>query len=301
MASGLARAGYAGALAARAGFTLPSAIALVLFALGLAEPWQRHARRAAPWPKVVAVAVVAQAVWGMAQPSTDVTRVTIMAATVRVVLTRAIGLGPGRRHRRSQVPECCSSNRGRSPTIRFPITVRHFRRAGLITLFLACCLASRRWSALPSQALAMADAFYRAGSLVFGGGRGVLPVAGRGQAFRGWVSNESFSGRLPKRGASGPRPSFLRGFPRRVDGMQPYTAGVGRLLCLLAIFPLSFLLVVGALPFGERLHGKAAELRRRWRGSNAAVVGLLPRFTIRSDQRHTNRRTSAWRYWRWSP
>ena len=276
MALGLARAGYAGVLAAWAGFTLPSASALMLFALGLASHGSDTPAGLLHGLKVVAVAVVAQAVWGMARNlCTDVARVTIMAGTACVVLLvpsawvqvgviAAAGIAGMLLFKPQQA----------EPHDPLPITVGH--RTGLvwITMFLALLFGLPALvSAFPSQALAMADAFYRAGSLVFGGGHVVLPLLQAEVVPSGWVSNESF---LAGYGAAQAVPGPLFTFAAFLGASmsKPPTGWAGGLLCLLAIFLPSFLLVVGALPYWERLR-QSAQTQAALAGVNASVVGLL--------------------------
>ena len=179
MALGLARAGYPGALAAWLGFTLPSAVALILFALGLAHWGDAVPAGLLHGLKVVAVAVVAQAVWGMARSlCPDVPRTSLMAVAACAVLwwssawaqvlvlalAALVGLwtlapGQGAAHE--------------------PLPIPVGRRAGMawLALFVALLLGLP-WAAavFPHATLAVADAFYRAGSLVYGGGHLVLPL-----------------------------------------------------------------------------------------------------------------------------
>lgn len=276
IALGLSRSGYAGALAAWAGFTLPSAIALILFALGMASYGDALPSGVLHGLKVVAVAVVAQAVWGMArQLCPDAARVTIMAAATCVVLlvpsawgqvgvialAAVLGLllfkpQPGAAH---------------DP---LPIAIR--RRVGLfwLTLFLALLLGLPLLTALfPNQALSMVDAFYRAGSLVFGGGHVVLPLLQAEVVPTGWVSNDAF---LAGYGAAQAVPGPLFTFAAFLGASmsQAPSGWLGGLICLLAIFAPSFLLVVGALPFWERLR-RNVRTQAALSGINAAVVGLL--------------------------
>lgn len=276
MALGLSRAGYPGALAAWAAFTLPSAIALILFALGIS----RHGDAIPPGMlhglKVVAVSVVAQSVWGMARNlCPDVQRVTLMGLSACVVLLQPsswtqIGIlivagltglllckvRPGVDH---------------DP---LPITVSH--RAGVIWLslffaLLACLPVLTQL--MPGQTLARVDAFFRAGSLVFGGGHVVLPLLQAEVVPAGWVDEDAF---LAGYGAAQAVPGPLFTFAAFLGAaMQtPPTAWLGGLMCLLAIFAPSFLLVAGALPFWEGLR-KNPLVQAALAGINAAVVGLL--------------------------
>lgn len=276
MALGLSRSGYGGALAAWAGFTLPSAIALILFALGMSGYGDALSPGALHGLKVVAVAVVAQAVWGMARNlCTDVPRVTIMAVATCVVLLVPSAWG--------QVGMIAAA--GIAGLLLFkpaqgvahdplPITVSH--RAGVIwlTLFFALLVGLPVLAQLmPGQTMARVDAFYRAGSLVFGGGHVVLPLLQAEVVPSGWVSNEAF---LAGYGAAQAVPGPLFTFAAFLGASMSTTPSgwIGGMVCLLAIFVPSFLLVVGALPFWERLR-LSMRTQAALAGVNAAVVGLL--------------------------
>lgn len=276
MALGLSRSGYAGALAAWAGFTLPSAITLILFALGISNYGDVISPGALHGLKVVAVAVVAQAVWGMARNlCPDALRITIMviAACVALLLPSAWG----------QVGVIAAA--GIAGLLLFttaqdaahdplPITVSH--RAGVIwlTLFFALLVGLPVVAQLmPSQIVIMVDAFVRAGSLVFGGGHVVLPLLQAEVVPSGWVSNEAF---LAGYGAAQAVPGPLFSFAAFLGASMSTTPSgwIGGMICLLAIFAPSFLLVVGALPFWERLR-HSMRTQAALTGVNAAVVGLL--------------------------
>ncbi|THF57244.1 chromate efflux transporter [Pseudothauera rhizosphaerae] len=276
LALGLGRAGYAGAFAAWAGFTLPSAVALILFAVGLAGLGDALAPGALHGLKVAAVAVVAQAVRGMARDlCPDAPRVSIMAAATAVVL-----LAPSAWVQVAVILAAAVAGLAlfSPPAVepRDPLPVRIDRRAGFawLALFLAL-LAGLPLAAqfAASPALAQADAFYRAGSLVFGGGHVVLPLLQAEVVHTGWVDRDIF---LAGYGAAQavPGPLFsLAAFlgASTVTGPAGWTGG---LLGLAAIFLPSFLLVFGALPFWARLRG-ARPMRAALGGINAAVVGLL--------------------------
>jgi len=276
MALGLTRAGYAGALAAWAGFTLPSAVALVLFALGVSHYGQALAPGALYGLKVVAVAVVAQAVWNMARSlCTDTRRIGIMAvAACCAVLFPAAGtqvgilavaalagllwLRPAQQAAHDPLPIAVGRRAGAAWLLAFAVLL-----AGLP-------LAAAAW---PSQALALVDAFYRAGSLVFGGGHVVLPLLQAEVVPPGWVDNDVF---LAGYGAAQAVPGPLFTFAAFLGAsMQGAPSGwLGGMLCLVAIFVPSFLLVAGALPFWEPLR-RGARTQAALAGINAAVVGLL--------------------------
>lgn len=276
MALGLSRAGYAGAFAAWAGFTLPSAIALVLFALGLSRHAEAIPAGALHGLKVVAVAVVAQAVWGMARTlCTDRLRVTLMALAACVVLW-----WPSAWTQVGVIAVAGLLGRWLIPPVQdgahdpLPITVR--RRTGVVwlslfaALLLGLPLLAAQW---PSPALAMVDAFYRAGALVFGGGHVVLPLLEAAVVPSGWVNPDAF---LAGYGATQAVPGPLFTFAAFLGAsMQTGPTGwTGGLLCLLAVFAPSFLLVAGALPFWEQLR-RNAHAQSTLAGVNAAVVGLL--------------------------
>jgi chromate transporter len=276
IALGLSRAGYRGALAAWAGFTLPSAIVLILFALGIAAWGNALPPGLLHGLKVVAVAVVAQAVWGMARSfCTDAWRIAIMALATGVLLLWPTALG--------QVSVIVGA--GLIGLLLFkptrdaahqplPIRVGHGVALLLLGLFFALLLGlpllARVW---PGQTLQLIDAFYRAGALVFGGGHVVLPLLQSEVVASGWVSNEAF---LAGYGATQAVPGPLFTFSAFLGAsMNSAPNGwLGGLLCLLVVFTPSFLLVIGVLPFWERLRG-SLRTQAALIGVNAAVVGLL--------------------------
>jgi len=276
IALGLSRAGYGGALAAWLGFTLPSAVVLILLALGIT----RHSTAIPPGAlhglKVVAVAVVAQAVWGMARNlCTNAPRVAVMllAACVALLHTSAWG----------QVGVILIAGmaglllfKPAPPTAHDALPVTISRRAGalwlsLFGLLLASLPILAQW--LPTPTLAVTDAFYRTGALVFGGGHVVLPLLQAEVVPRHWVSNDVF---LAGYGAAQAMPGPLFTFAAFLGASmtQAPNGWLGGLLCLLAIFTPSFLLVLGALPFWESLR-RSPRTQAALAGVNAAVVGLL--------------------------
>jgi chromate transporter len=275
MAIGIRRAGLLGGLAAWLGFTLPSAIALVAFAygvrsLGVADAGWLHGL------KVVAVAVVALAVWTMARSlAPDGTRagIAIVAATAALLWPTGLGqitiiagaallgwrLFPGA----LAVTGACA---------RVPVG----RRMGtfMLALFVALLVAlpvTRELTGLPS--LALFDSFYRAGSLVFGGGHVVLPLLQSEVVPPGWVTNEEF---VAGYGAAQAVPGPLFTFAAYLGAVRgPWPNGLpGATIALVAIFLPSFLLIVGTLPFWDTLRARA-DFQGALRGINAAVVGLL--------------------------
>ncbi|RDS90384.1 chromate efflux transporter [Pseudomonas fluorescens] len=276
IALGLSRAGYGGALAAWLGFTLPSAVVLILLALGIT----RHSTAIPPGAlhglKVVAVAVVAQAVWGMARNlCTDAPRVAVMllAACVALLQTSAWG----------QVGVILVAGmaglllfKPAPPTAHDTLPVTISRRAGALWLSLFVLLLASLpilTQLMPNPTLAVTDAFYRTGALVFGGGHVVLPLLQAEVVPRHWVSNDVF---LAGYGAAQAMPGPLFTFAAFIGASMTQTPSgwLGGLLCLLAIFAPSFLLVLGALPFWESLR-RSPRTQAALAGVNAAVVGLL--------------------------
>lgn len=276
MALGLSRAGYAGALAAWAGFTLPSAIALILFAQGMASFGDAVAPGALHGLKVVAVAVVAQAVWGMARSlCPDARRVTLMAVASCLVLLvpsawsqvgLIAGAGIAGLAMFKPVPSVAHD----------PLPIMVGPSAGVIWLALFFALLAGLpllAQQAPGTPVAVVDAFYRAGSLVFGGGHVVLPLLQAEVVPPGWVGNESF---LAGYGAAQAVPGPLFTFAAFLGASM--TGGIsgwaGGFLCLLSVFLPSFLLVAGALPFWEQMR-RQVQVKAALTGINSAVVGLL--------------------------
>jgi chromate transporter, chromate ion transporter (CHR) family len=276
MAIGLSRAGYLGALAAWTAFTLPSAVALVLFAFGtgtlnraLGSGWLHGL-------KVAAVAVVAVAVLGMARALTpDRARASLALASAVIALAvptswgqiSAIALG-GVAGLILFRPEASADH------VSLPLCVS--RRAGavaLTTFFVLLVGLSFLATASGSQSIALFGAFYRAGSLVFGGGHVVLPLLQAEVVPTGWVSNDAF---LAGYGAAQAVPGPLFTFAAYLGAvMNPEPNGwTGAILCLVAVFLPSLLLVIGVLPFWEDLR-RISRAQAALRGVNAAVVGLL--------------------------
>lgn len=273
---GMSRAGVAGGFAAWLGFTLPSAIALVAFAFGVTGLGEVNDAGWLNGLKIVAVAVVAHAVWGMAMKLTpDRPRVTMALAAAAAVLLWpgslvqivVIALGgiigwrllPGTSPARGQ-----TRNYGLS------------RRAGamLLAVFaLLLVLLPLAREATGSFGVAVADSFYRAGSLVFGGGHVVLPLLQAEVVPPGWVSGEAFTAGY---GAAQAVPGPLFTFAAYLGAaMQPGAAGLATAaIALAAIFLPSFLLLMGVLPFWDTLRA-LAPVQSALRGVNAVVVGIL--------------------------
>ena len=270
IALGLARAGYGGAVAAWVGFTLPSALLLILFALGLTQHSSALPAGALHGLKVVAVAVVAQAVWGMARNlCRSAGRISLMLLATAATLLLPCAWGQVAIIACAGVvglllfkPACGSAH---DP---LPIPIRRSTGAMWLTLFLIL-LASLPLLAQVLPNLALIDAFYRTGSLVFGGGHVVLPLLQAEVVPRQWVSNDVFlAGYAAAQAVPGPLFTFAAFLGAVINSWW------GGLIALLAIFTPSFLLVLGVLPFWENLR-QSPRTQAALAGVNAAVVGLL--------------------------
>jgi chromate transporter len=272
MAIGLQRGGYAGALAAWLGFTLPSAVLLVLLALGLTTDRGPAMAGALHGLKVVTVAVVAHAVWGMARAfCTDAWRIGLTAASVGALLWWPVA--------GAQIGVIVVAGVLGLLCLRVPPAYAHdalpvplSRRAGTVWLavFVVLLLGLPWWAAVTaSPELDRFDAFYRAGAMVFGGGHVVLPLLQASVVPNGWVDEATFlAGYAAAQAVPGPLFTFAGFLGAAMAG--PW----GGVLALLAIFLPSFLLVAGSLPFWAGLRG-SARARAALSGVNAAVVGLL--------------------------
>jgi len=273
---GLMRAGYLGGLAAWIGFTLPSAIALVLFARGVSALQGPLGTGLLHGLKLVAVAIVAQAVWGMARTlCPDRARASIAVVATLVILISAssgaqilaIALGGG-----AGLWLCRTAPQAPTGQASVPVS----RPVGLAALALFLLLLV----ALPvlrnlgtSQGLALFEAFYRSGALVFGGGHVVLPLLREAVVVPGWVSDDVF---LAGYGAAQAVPGPLFTFAAYLGAMvTPEPHGLaGAALSLVAIFLPGMLVLVGTLPFWDAFRRRASA-QAIMRGVNAAVVGLL--------------------------
>lgn len=274
-ALGLGRAGWRGGLAAWAGFTLPSALLLFLFACGasfLSAPWATGMLRGL---KLVAVAIVAQAVWGMARtlcPDRQRAAIGLLGAAVvsagftslRQVLAIVLGGVAG-------LLFCRREDAQPSGTLSVPAS----RTAAVACLALFALLlvglqiASRVW---PRSPLGLFEAFYRSGALVFGGGHVVLPLLRGAVVVPGWVTDDSF---LAGYGAAQAVPGPLFTFSAYLGAVaMPSHALAGAAIALVGIFMPGMLVLAGTLPFWDAFR------RKRWAqaammGINASVVGIL--------------------------
>jgi chromate transporter len=276
IAIGIARARLLGGVAAWLGFTMPSALALIAFAFGIgafasaADAGWLHGL------KVVAVAVVAQAVWGMARslcPDRERATIAVLASIVTLAWPTAVG-------QLSSIaiagivgliifPGTASSSLSH---MRFPTGKKTGIAAWAIFFALLIGLPLLR-QIQPIHALEVFDSFFRVGSLVFGGGHVVLPLLQTEVVGPEWITNEQFvAGYGATQAVPGPLFTFSA-YLGAVMGPEP-NGWTGAFLALVAIFLPSFLLVVGALPFWDILRS-APVFQSALKGINAAVVGLL--------------------------
>lgn len=276
IAIGMTRAGLLGGVLAWAGFTLPSAVALVAFAyvtsrLGPADlRWLRGLQ-------VVAVAVVAQAVWTMAHSlAPDRRRLAIAVGAAVIALAMPGTPGQLATIAAGGLAGTLLTRRVEEEPAAPPVTAPVGRRTGAaalaaLALLLVLLPLARRLTG--SQALAAFDAFFRSGALVFGGGHVVLPLLRAAVVAPGWVTQAQF---LTGYGAAQAVPGPLFTFAAYLGAVMHGPPGglPGAVLALVAIFLPAFLLVVGAVPFWSLVHS-VPPLRAALRGVNAAVVGLL--------------------------
>lgn len=268
---GILRAGLIGGIVAFIGFTLPSALALALFALLL----QHVDIGDAGWIhglKIVAVAIVAQAILGMGQKLTpDKSRITIaiIAAAVSllwqsafsqvsmIIMAGIVGLFLFKTDQSSELLRA---------------TVPVSRKLGSILLIvfaalLVCLPILRKF--VPLQEIALFDSFYRAGSLVFGGGHVVLPLLERELVGAGWIGRDEFlAGYGATQAVPGPLFTFSSYLGAMMDGW------LGAIIATIAIFLPAFLLIAGTLPFWDSLR-RIPKVQGALMGINASVVGLI--------------------------
>jgi chromate transporter len=286
---GLMRAGYWGGLAAWAGFTLPSAVLMTAFAYGAGALGGAMGQGVIHGLKLVALAVVAQAVWGMARTSCPDRRRAFIACVAALLIllipsplmqigTILMGGLAGFWLCRAPVPASMAT-----------LGTAVSRRVAIAALAMFCLLLI----ALPALArvshrVALFDAFYRSGALVFGGGHVVLPLLSKAFVTPGWVSEDAFlAGYGAAQAVPGPLFTFAAYLGAVVSagphGMVAAALGGaalggaalgGAALGLIGIFLPGILVLLGALPFWDASRQRAGA-QAMMRGINAAVVGLL--------------------------
>lgn len=273
---GLMRAGYVGGLAAWTGFTLPSAFALVLFAYGASALSGPIGTGLLHGLKLTAVAIVSQAVLGMARtlcPDRERASIAVVAALIILFSTSSIAqIGAIAVGGIAGLWLCRNGSAAPSGHIAMPVS----RNAGIVSLvcffvLLAGLPLLRALTA--SSGVALFDAFYRSGALVFGGGHVVLPLLREAFVTPGWLSDDAF---LAGYGAAQAVPGPLFTFAAYLGTVvNPSPHGIpGAVLGLIGIFLPGILILIGTLPFWDAFR-KRAEAQAIMRGVNAAVVGLL--------------------------
>ncbi len=274
---GLMRGGYLGGLAAWLGFTLPSALALVLFAYGASALHGAAGEGLLHGLKLVAVAIVAQAVLGMARSlCPDRPRASIATLALGLMMVSpgslsqiaviALGAGAG-------LVLCRGTAQPISDNAAMPIS----RRMGVVFLALFGALLALAFAPARDGAFALFGAFYRCGALVFGGGHVVLPLLRDAVVAPGWVSDSAFlAGYGAAQAVPGPLFTFAAylGALANIPSSGPPGGAGGAVVALLAIFLPGLLVLMGTLPFWHALRGRA-DARAAMAGINAAVVGLL--------------------------
>ncbi|WP_153010572.1 chromate efflux transporter [Falsirhodobacter sp. alg1] len=272
-ALGLLRAGWGGAIAAFLAFTLPSAVLLTALALAAVHLDGDVAHGLIHGLKIVAVAIVAQAVWGMARTlCPDATRAAIALSSMALItllpgsfgMMAAIGLGG------LAGMALCGASGGQMHQMHIPVG------KGVGITALACF--TFLFAVLPimsssGQGFAMIDGFYRAGALVFGGGHVVLPLLEAETVARGWISSDTFiTGYGLAQAVPGPLFTFAA-WLGAAGGSAP-NGILGAMIALIALFAPGFLLLIAALPFWGQLRARP-HAQTAMQGANAAVVGIL--------------------------
>jgi len=277
MGLGLARGGIAGSLAAWAGFTLPSALLMIAAGYGIVALGAEGTPGWLEGLKIVAVAVVAQAVWGMGRShAADLPRIAIVAAAAAIALLwpsawTQIAIIAGGALAGFLLPSPPTA--GDDPGAFHAGVGRGLAVAALGTFAALLVALPLLAASTEAPAIDIAEASYRSGALVFGGGHVVLPLLEEAFVAPGWLGEDAFlAGYGLAQAVPGPLFTFSAYLGAAID-VGP--GGVlGGLLALVAIFLPSFLLVVGILPFWDGLR-RALPVRRVLSGVNAAVIGLL--------------------------
>jgi chromate transporter len=273
---GLSRGGYLGSLAAWLGFTMPSAILLLFLALGYSNYGDVISLGLLTGLKIVTVAVVAQAVWGMSKSiCIDNTRITMMLlSAVGVLLFQSVYTPLGVMALAGIVgvwlfkPTLDLSESG------LAFSISSFSGALWFFVFILFLFGLPIIQLFVDQPIVdVVSAFFRSGSLVFGGGHVVLPLLEAEMVKTGWVTKDAF---LAGYGATQAVPGPLFTFAAFLGGILngPISGVLGALVALLSIFLPSFLLVYSVLPFWKSLRVKP-RIRAALAGINSSVVGIL--------------------------
>ncbi len=273
---GLMRAGYRGALAAWTGFTLPSAIALLLFAYGASALSGPVGTGLVHGLKLVAVAIVAQAVWGMARtlcPDRERASIATVAALIILFSTSSVAqIGAILLGGIAGLWLCRAAQPSGESHFAVPVSraAALVALAAFLILLVGLPVLARLW---PYAGIALFDAFYRSGALVFGGGHVVLPLLREAVVTPGWVGDDVF---LTGYGAAQAVPGPLFTFAAYLGAVvktSPHGIA-GAIIGLFGIFLPGVLILLAALPYSDSFR-KRAGAQAMMRGVNAAVVGIL--------------------------
>jgi len=276
IAIGLSRAGVAGSILAWLGFTLPSALFLAASGIGLSLFEGKIPPNILHGLKLVAVPVVAQALWNMGK-KLCYEKIRLSLAILGLAITNIIPFGFAQ-----TIAMICGAVIGRiylkdiNTLPHTPLKIRVSKQAAALILILfisALFLLPILAKTLDNQTLKLFDSFFRSGSLVFGGGHVVLPLLKSEVVNPGWVNEGSF---MAGYGLAQAIPGPLFSFTAYLGAvmLQAPTSWLGAILCLFAAFLPSFFLVFGTLPFWEQIR-KNQNMRASLQGVNAIVVGLL--------------------------
>lgn len=279
LAIGMMKARYLGALAAWLGFTLPSALLLTIFAFGIAGTQSSGLTAVLMGLKIVAVGIVAHAVWGMAQ---SLCRGYVQAA-LAIIATATLLLFPNAIIQVGVIfasgfigwllIKTKQSNQQSKQSSFDNLGSRKVSVIWLALFFILLLLLPILASSSNSSALELFDGFYRTGALVFGGGHVVLPLLQTETVGAGLMTNDAF---LAGYGAAQAVPGPLFTFASFLGAVNntPTNGVIGSIICLLAIFLPSFFLIAGALPFLGKLRSNH-QMQSVLAGVNACVVGIL--------------------------
>lgn len=276
IALGLTRAGYLGAILAWIGFTFPSAVLMMAFAFGITHFHHFFSTGHLHGLKIAAVAVVAQAIWGMFPklcPDKSRIGIAFISCFVSLILPSSLvqlailfvgGLiGVFFLSTHNQLPHTPFESKF-SKKISFALLI------GFFVILLVLPLVAQLTN---NAALRQFNSFFKTGALVFGGGHVVLPLLKSEIVQNGWVTNENF---MAGYGAAQAIPGPLFTFSAYLGAISSIAPSgiIGGLICLLAVFLPSFLLIIGILPFWEQLRNESY-IQSATKGLNATVVGLL--------------------------
>lgn len=276
LAIGLLRGHYRGALAAWLGFTLPSALLLILFSLSLPLLQSTLTQGVLHGLKLVAVAVVAHAVWGMAKTLCNTpAKVSIMTlSAVLILLLPMIWLQPAVILLGALLGYLYLAPESKASSSHLPVKFSFTTANTFGLIFLVLLVGLPLFSQLyPVAAMQLFDIFYRAGALVFGGGHVVLPLLQAEVVPSGLVDADTFlAGYAAAQAVPGPLFTFAAFLGASANG--PVTGITGGVLALLAIFLPSFFVLAAVLPYWQKLRS-SAKISRVMAGVGASVTGIL--------------------------